>query len=354
MSLVYSLRDSLRQHALDAFLVVNPENRAYLSGFTGSSGWLLVTVNIAQLITDFRYYEQAVLQAPEFQLIRQTESLSLTLQNQLKELGIHKLGFEQDHISYGQATALITDNPQVEFIALSTVIEGQRMRKTDEEVDKMQKAADISEHTFLHILSFMQAGMTELAVSLEMERYMRQMGAEGLAFESIVASGPRSSLPHGRPTDRVLEDGDFVTLDFGAKYKGYCSDMTRTLVIGKASEEQRKIYQIVYEAHMTALQAVKPGILGKDLDMIARNVITAAGYGEYFGHGLGHGVGRNVHEGPSCGKAGNQPLESGNIITIEPGIYIPNWGGVRIEDMVLVTDEGHRNFNHTTKALIEI
>jgi len=354
MSLVHSLRDSLRQHTLDAFLVVNPENRAYLSGFTGSSGWLLVSGNTAQLITDFRYYEQAVLQAPEFQLIRQTESLPLTLQSQLKELGILRLGFEQDHISYAQATALMTDNPQVEFVALSSVIEGQRMRKTDEEVDKMQKAADISEHTFLHILSFMQAGMTEFAVSLEMERYMRQMGAEGLAFESIVASGPRSSLPHGRPTDRVLVDGDFVTLDFGAKYKGYCSDMTRTMVIGKASEEQRKIYQIVYEAHMTALQAVKPGILGKDLDMIARNVITAAGYGEFFGHGLGHGVGRNVHEGPSCGKAGNLPLESGNIVTIEPGIYIPNWGGVRIEDMVLVTDEGYKNFNHTTKALIEI
>ena len=354
MSLVLSLRDSLRQNTLDAFLVVNPENRAYLSGFTGSSGWLLVTLNTAQLITDFRYYEQAVLQAPEFQLIRQTESLSQTLQNQLKELGCRRVGFEQDHTSYAQAMVLMKDNPQVEFVPLSTVIEGQRMRKTVEEVEMMQRAANISEHTFLHILSFMQAGMTELAVSLEMERYMRQMGADGLAFETIVASGPRSSLPHGRPTDRVLVEGDFVTLDFGAKYKGYCSDMTRTMVIGKATEEQRKIYQIVYDAHMAALQAVKPGILGKDLDMIARNVITEAGYGEYFGHGLGHGVGRNVHEGPSCGKTGNIPLESGNIVTIEPGIYIPNWGGVRIEDMVLVTDEGYRNFNHITKALIEI
>jgi len=354
MSLVQSLRDSIHQQALDAFLVTNQENRTYLSGFTGSSGWLLVTEKNANLITDFRYYEQAVLQAPEFQLIRQVESLSQTLQNQLTELSVHRIGFEQDHMSYAQATALMKANPEVEFVPISSLIEGQRMVKTNEEIAKMQKATDISEHTFLHILGFMQAGMTELEVSLEMERYMRKQGADGLAFESIVASGPRSSLPHGRPTERGLAEGDFVTLDFGAKYQGYCSDMTRTMIVGKPSAEQLKIYNIVFEAHMAALNAVRPGITGKELDMVARTVITEAGYGEYFGHGLGHGVGRNVHEGPSCGKSGLIALAAGHVVTIEPGIYIPNWGGVRIEDMVLVTDEGYKNFNHTSKALIEI
>lgn len=354
MSLISVLRDTLQQQSLDALLVTNPENRTYLSGFTGSSGWLLITAETANLITDFRYYEQATLQAPDFRLIRQTDSLALTFQQLVTELSVVRLGFEQDHMTYSLATSLINANPKLQFVPLSSVVEDQRMVKNDEELCKMQKAADISEHTFLHILSYMKAGMTEIQVSLEMERYMRQQGADGLAFETIVASGPRSSLPHGRPTDRMLSDGDFVTLDFGAKFQGYCSDMSRTMVIGKATEEQKKIYRLVYEAHMAALHAVQPGILGKDLDAVARAVITDAGYGEYFGHGLGHGVGRNVHEGPSCGKTGLVPLKPGHVVTIEPGVYIPNWGGVRIEDMVLVTANGFRNFNHTTKALIEI
>lgn len=354
MNLIERLRETLKEHNLDAFLINNPENRAYLSGFTGSAGWLIISQEKAELLTDFRYYEQAVLQSPNFSLIKQVESLPNTLKLQLSAYGFKRLGFEQDHMSYAMATGLIKQNMEVEFVPLSNIVEDQRMVKSDEEVATMQRAAKISEECFLHILEFIKPGLMETEVAIEMERFMRSRGAEGLAFETIVASGPRSSLPHGRPTERVLEVGDFITLDFGAKYGGYCSDMTRTMVIGEVSDEQKKIYHIVLEAHMKALEAVKPGILGKDLDKIARDVITEAGYGEFFGHGLGHGVGRNVHELPSCGKMGDIPLAPGHVVTIEPGIYLPNWGGVRIEDMVLVTEEGYRNFNSTSKDLIEL
>lgn len=352
MSYLSKLRESMQRDHYEAILVTHPENRAYLSNFNGTSGWLLITVEQAFLITDFRYYEQAALQAPDFELIRQSESLENTLKELLILRNVSQVGFEQDNLTYAQAISLMSQNPQCVFIPLTGYIESLRMVKTTEELAKMQAAADISERTFLHMLDFIHAGLSEREVALEMERFMREQGADGLAFEIIAASGPRASLPHGQPTERILQNGDFFTLDYGAKYQGYCSDMTRTMVIGAASEEQEKVYQIVLNAHMKTLAAVKPGILGKDLDQIARAVITEAGYGEYFGHGLGHGVGRNVHEAPSCGKAGNTVLLPGHVITIEPGIYIPQWGGVRIEDMVVVTETGYRNFNHTSKALI--
>ncbi|NLN83979.1 MAG: aminopeptidase P family protein [Firmicutes bacterium] len=354
MELINRLRQSLQDQNLDVLLVTNVQNRAYLSGFTGSAGWLLISQDRADLLTDFRYYEQAEQQAPNFNLIKQEKNLSNTLKNELAQADFKRLGFEQEHMSYALATDLIKENSQVEFVGVSHLVETQRTVKSSEEVEKMQKAANISEACFAHILGFIRPGIKEVEVAIEMERYMRSQGAEALAFESIVASGPRSSLPHGRPTERVLEEGDFITLDFGAKYGGYCSDMTRTMVIGKASEKQKKIYNIVLEAHLKALAAVKPGPLGKDIDKIARDVISEAGYGEYFGHGLGHGVGRNVHEMPSVGQAGNMALASGHVITIEPGIYLPNWGGVRIEDMVLVTEDGYQNFNSSSKELIEL
>ena len=352
MSFLSQLRQAMQQNQYEAILVTHPENRAYLSNFNGTSGWLLITAEHSFLITDFRYYEQAALQAPDFELIRQNESLENTVKELLQQQNITQIGFEQDNLTYAQATSMIRQNPQSVFIPLTGYIENLRMVKTTDELAKMQAATDISERTFLHLLGFLHAGLSEREVALEMERFMREQGADGLAFEIIAASGPRASLPHGQPTDRILQNGDFFTLDFGAKYQGYCSDMTRTVVIGTANQEQKKIYQIVLDAHMQTLAAVKPGLMGKELDQIARAVITKAGYGDYFGHGLGHGVGRNVHEAPSCGKTGNVVLQAGHVITIEPGIYIPQWGGVRIEDMVMVTETGYQNFNHTNKALI--
>lgn len=353
MSKLAKLRAEIAAAGVDAIIITRPENRRYVSGFTGSAGTLVVSQTRSYLLTDFRYIEQATAQAPEFEIIRIGEPGKDALRDLLQADEIKTLGFEQDYVSYAEYEQLKQRLP-VELVPLSGIVEKLRLIKDEEEVAHMQRATKIAEAAFEQVLPEIKAGRTELEIALDLEFAMRRLGAEGMAFPIISASGPRSSLPHGRPTERVLEVGDFLTLDFGAISGGYCSDMTRTVVLGQPSEKQLDIYNIVLEAQLAAQAAVRPGLQGKEVDQVARDIIAAAGYGDYFGHGLGHGVGLQVHEGPRAGKTSEDVLQPGMIVTIEPGIYLPDFGGVRIEDMVLVTATGHQNFNSLSKELIII
>ena len=352
-----ALRKAMQREKLPAVLVTNSENRAYLSGFTGSNGALVITADEAILIVGFIYREQASLQAPGWNIVQVQDSLPETVAQVVRNRDIAFLGFEKSHCSFDiveqyRAAFSNDDEDECELVPYSNIIETLRQVKDEDEIAAMRKASEISDFAFLHILGIIRPGISERDVAAEMEYTMKKMGADGFAFDTIVVSGTRSSLPHGKPTDKRIEYGDFVTMDFGARYQGYCSDITRTVVVGKPSDEQRKVYQIVLQAHMRAMNTAAPGIIGSELDAIARNTIADAGYGAYFGHGLGHGVGRVVHEMPSAGQKSTAEFTVGNVVTIEPGIYIPNWGGVRIEDMVLIVEGGNRSFHHTSKELI--
>ena len=355
-----ALRKAMQKENLPAILVTSRENRYYLSGFSGSSGTLLVTADLAILVAGFIYQEQAAAQAVGWQIVPTSAQATqnATLAEIIAAHGITKLGFEHIHTTVAQMDAFqeafATLEQEVSLVPYKNIIETLRQVKDADELAIMSKAAMISDQAYLQALSFIRAGVSERDVAIEIDFTMKKLGAEGSAFETIVVSGKRSSMPHGKPTDKLLQPGDFVTMDFGAKYKGYCSDITRTVVIGKPSDEQRKVYQTVLQAHMRALNAAAPGIKGKELDAIARNTIVDAGYGRFFGHGLGHGVGLQVHEQPGAGQTSESEFVEGNVVTIEPGIYIPNWGGVRIEDSVLITADGRRSLHNTTKELISL
>lgn len=338
---------------IDALLVLKPENRAYVSGFTGSAGYLLVNRKESALLTDFRYTEQARAQCPGTEIVDYAPDLHDSLNERLAAMGVEKLGFESDFVPHATWQTL-SEKLKVELVPQSGLVEKLRMVKDEGELSDMAEAARIAEAGLTEILPLIKPGVTEEFVAIELEIAMRRLGSQGLPFSIIAASGPRASLPHGRASARKILPGDFLTLDFGAIYNGYCSDMTRTFVVGKADDRQRRVYDVVLKAQLAALAAVKPGMIGRDVDKVARDVITEAGFGERFGHGLGHGVGRLVHEGPSAGSKSEDTLAPGHVITVEPGIYIPEWGGVRIEDMVVVTAEGYRNFNQFTKELVEL
>ncbi|MGI6426654.1 MAG: M24 family metallopeptidase [Natronincolaceae bacterium] len=346
------IRSLLEEKDLDGILLYKPENRRYVSGFTGSTGYVLITETDAKFITDFRYIEQATVQCTGFEIIRISNTKTIT--DILNESALFKLGVEEDFMTYGQSIEFTDKLAGTDIIPLEGAILKLRSVKTPDEIRNIEKAAGIADEALEYILGFIKPGLVESDIALELEFFMRKKGAEGLSFDSIVASGVRSSLPHGVASDKTVEVGDIITLDFGCVYNGYCSDMTRTVVLGKTDDRQKEIYDIVLRAQETSLEAVKPGITGTELDSIARNIIDGSGYGQYFGHGLGHGVGLEVHELPRISAHGDVPMESGMVITIEPGIYIPDFGGVRIEDLVLVTEDGCRVLSKSTKNLIEL
>lgn len=346
------IRAILKEQDIDSILLQKPENRFYASGFTGTTGHVLITEKEAVFITDFRYTQQAMKQCVGYSIVENSKVKPLS--SIIKEFGVTKIGFEEDFTTFGQYTELKEKLENVEFSPLKGAITKLRSVKTDDELQLIERAAAIGDLAFEHIQKFIKPGVRELDIALELEHFMKKQGASKLSFDSIVASGKRSSLPHGVASDKLIEDGDFVTLDFGCIYNGYCSDMTRTVVVGKATDKQKEIYNVVLEAQKMALAAVKPGITGKELDLVARNYITEKGYGEYFGHGLGHGVGLEIHELPHVNAIGEVPMEAGMVITDEPGIYIADFGGVRIEDLVVVTEDGYRVLSKSTKELIEL
>lgn len=345
------LRLALEERGVDALLITNGYNLRYLTDFTGTAGAAIVSKDDAVFITDFRYTEQAASQVKDFRIVQHTKTLLEEVSNQVTEMGIKSLGFEKDDVTYS-VYELYKQAVSSDLVPLSGVVEKIRLIKTDEEISIIKAACRIADEAYEHIVTYIKPGMTELQVSNELEFFMRKRGATSSSFDTIVASGTRSALPHGVATDKVIEVGDFVTLDFGALYNGYISDTTRTLAVGEPSEKLKEIYQVVLDAQLLALEKVKPGMTGKEADAIARDYIASKGYGEAFGHSLGHGIGLEVHEGPGLSFRSDIVLEPGMVITIEPGIYLPNIGGVRIEDDALVTENGLEKLTHSTKELL--
>ena len=356
---VKKLQNYMLEHKLDGFIIGSEANRMYLSGFTGSNAMLLITLEDTPIIaTDFRYLEQVANQCPDFKCIDQKQKSALgAVLEYAKEKDLKQIGFEADHVSYSTYEVL-KGAEEMTWIPTKNVVEKFRQIKEEGELEKLAKAESIGDLAFKAIVPFIQKhwkdGLTENEVALEIERVMRQNGATGTSFNTIVASGAKSSLPHAVPGDEPLKKGDFVVMEFGCIYEGYCSDMTRTVVIGEASEKHKEIYETVLAAQKAALEGIRPGLKGKEIDAMARDYITKAGYGEYFGHGLGHSVGIEIHENPRFSMMEEQVIEEGMVITVEPGIYVPGFGGVRIEDMIVVTKEGLKNFTHSPKELIII
>ncbi|MBU3803817.1 MAG: aminopeptidase P family protein [Candidatus Cellulosilyticum pullistercoris] len=355
---IEKLREYMKTNGLNGFLIGSEANRMYLSGFTGSNAMLLITNSEQYIITDFRYLEQVAKECPDFICIDQGKiGLLRTAFDFACQASCKKIAFEAEHISYSRYQELVKES-RIEWIPTEGVVERLREIKEETELEKLAKAESIGDIAFKEVIKFIEEnwkkGITENEVALEIERVMRKNGASGNSFDTIVASGAKSSLPHAKPGDEFLKKGDFVVMDFGCIYEGYCSDMTRTIVIGEASPKHREIYDTVLKAQELALQGIRAGLKGKEVDAIARHYITEAGYGNYFGHGLGHSVGIEIHENPRFSMAEEQIIESGMVITVEPGIYLPGFGGVRIEDMVIVTKEGIKNLTHSPKELIII
>lgn len=345
------VREELNKLGIDGLLITSNYNRRYISNFTGSSGVVLISKNEAKFITDFRYVEQAATQCEGFDVVKHTGSIPDEVAEQVKQLGITKLGFEQDHVTYSSHKTY-ADTVKAELVPVSGIIEKIRLIKTDAEIKILKVAADIADAAYKHILEFIRPGISELDISNELEFFMRKAGATSSSFDIIVASGKRSALPHGVATDKLIEKGDFITLDYGAYYNGYVSDITRTLAVGEPDPKLKEIYEVVYEAQRLGMEGIKPGMTGKEADALTRDYITEKGYGEYFGHSTGHGIGLEVHEGPGLSFKSETKLEPGMIVTVEPGIYIPDLGGVRIEDDTIITKDGNETLTHSTKELI--
>lgn len=349
---ISKLRKSLQEMNLDGALIYKPENRRYMSDFTGTAGFVFVTINSAYFITDFRYVAQASTQCQGYDIIQHTSEN--TLYHILQAIGAKHIGFEEDFVTYQGYSELMEKLPDFELRPLEGTLEKLRIIKDDDEIANIEKAAAIADEAFSYICDFIKPNLTEREIALELENFMKKRGASGTSFESIVASGKRSALPHGVASEKNIQKGDFITMDFGCIYNGYCSDMTRTIVLGKAEPKQKEIYGIVLEAQLEALSFIKPGVAGLEVDKIARDIITQKGYGDYFGHGLGHGVGLEIHESPRLSPTGKEVLKPGMIVTDEPGIYLPDFGGVRIEDLILVTETGARVLSKSPKELIEL
>lgn len=348
------LRALMADRGLAALFVTGEHNRRYLSGFTGSSGYLLITADKAFLLTDFRYMTQAPAQAKHFEVVEHQPKASATVKELLEQSAVKELGFEPHDLSYAAFKGYEAELAGIKLVPADSLVEELRMIKDEAELTVMREAAELADRTFEHVLTTLKPGVTELEVALEIEFYMRRHGASGVSFDTIVASGERSALPHGKASERVIGSGEFVTFDFGAYYKGYCSDITRTVVVGKPADKHRAIYDIVLEAQLNALEHIKPGMTGKEADALARDVIDRHGYGDYFGHSTGHGLGMEVHEAPRLSKLSDTVLRPGMTVTVEPGIYLPGFGGVRIEDDVVVTEHGVQRLTQSTKNFIII
>lgn len=345
------LQKQLIEQDLDAILITNPINRRYITGFTGTAGVALVTQQDALFITDFRYIEQANEQAQTFTVVEHKQEIEKEVSIQLKTHQVSKLAFEKDHVSYGQYEqykALFS----VELIPKKGIIEDLRLIKSEDEIAILQQAAKIVDDAFTHIQSYIKPGVKELDIANELEFFMRREGATSSSFDTIVASGPRSALPHGVASNKTIENGELVTMDYGALYHGYCSDITRTVAVGHINQELISIYETVLEAQKRAVDQIKPGMTGKEADHIARQYITERGFGDKFGHSTGHGLGLEIHEEPRLSAKSDITLKPGMVVTVEPGIYIPNVGGCRIEDDIVITDSGNKRLTFAPKELI--
>ena len=338
----------------EGFFIESPANRRYLTGFPSSAGLVLVTKDQSIFLTDFRYYEKAasVVKSCEVKMLTSYKQDVIPL---LTKLGVTTMYVETDFVSlqsFDRLSKVLEGITLSNSARLTELLEQMRSVKTPDEIAKIKKAQAITDATFSYILQRIEAGRTEIDVMLDMEFYMRKLGSEGVAFDFVVVSGKNSSLPHGVPTEKVIESGEFLTMDFGAMVDGYRSDMTRTVAVGDVSEEQRRVYETVLNAKQQSMAAICPGVMCKDIDKIARDLIDNAGYQGCFGHGLGHSVGLDIHENPSFNTRCETELVPGMVITVEPGIYLENRFGVRVEDMIVVTQNGYENLTHSSDELI--
>jgi Xaa-Pro aminopeptidase len=353
---IAALVEGLSAAHLDGLLLTGLSNIRYLTGFSGTSALLVVTPRDVVFITDFRYQTQVVEEVGDIARVSiEASSLWTGLWNQLAALtSVKVLGFETAHIQHRDFQRLVEAGARWQWRPTVDLVETLRERKDEAEIARIREAADVATRALTATLPDLRVGMTELQVAGVLEKALRDAGSEGFPFPSIVAGGPRSALPHARSSGRALEQGDFLLMDFGAEVGGYCSDMTRTVVMGTASDEHRRVYDVVRVANERAAGGVRAGMTGRDADAIARQYIERAGYGELFGHSLGHGIGLEVHEAPRLARTAEGALPEGAVVTIEPGVYRPGWGGVRIEDDVVLGADGPEILTQFPRELIEL
>ena len=352
MNNLQRLRDRLADKGEAAAMISNIDNVRWATGFTGSSGLVVLDQSNGVFITDSRYDQQAREQVPglDVYIYSNPQTLAQAAADFAKKFGVDSVAFESEHMSFASYKHFEKEFNGVALKPVEGLAGPLRMVKTSDEIDKMKKACALADACYTHVLRMIQAGVTEYDIALDIEFYFRRNKAE-LAFAPIVVSGERSARPHGIPSEKKLEKGDFVTMDFGAKLDGYCSDLTRTVVVGEASERHKEVYGAVLAAQMAAIDGIKPGMEAKDVDAIARNILAEKDLAQYFGHGLGHGLGSVVHDVGRMGPTATDRIEVGQVWTMEPGVYIPGFGGVRIEDDVVVTETGCELLTHSPKHL---
>ena len=346
-----SAQKTLESTRLDGILFIGLENIRYLCGFTGSDGAFILTQREAFFLTDSRYWTQSEEEVKESHIIHYRKKID-GIASLLLDLKLKNVGFESTSLtfSFHQSLSEKLAN-ESKLIPLEDEVKNLRAVKDTQELALTRNAIDISSNAFLHIMEMLREGVLESTIAFEMEFFMKRNGAHALGFDIIVASGKRSALPHGRASDKRIEKGDFILIDFGSGFQGYHSDQTRTVVCGTPSSDQEKVYQIVKEGHDKAIEKIRPGIPIQDVDEAARDHIRKWGYDQYFGHGTGHGIGLSVHEDPVVNKENKDLVQEGMVFTVEPGIYIPDWGGVRIEDMIRVTHEGAEVLTYLPREL---
>jgi Xaa-Pro aminopeptidase len=351
-----ALRRALTANHLDALLVTSLPNIRYITGFTGSSAIVVVTHTDVVLLTDFRYQTQVAAEtAGAARVVIETHSLWARLWSVLPELvGVERVGFESPHLLHRDFQRLIENGTAWQWRATTDLIETLRQSKDPGEVENIRTAAGIASRALAHALENIRVGMPETAIAGVLEHALRDEGSEGFPFETIAATGERAALPHARASERRLGANEFLLLDFGAVWHGYCSDVTRTVVVGRATEMQREAYGVVRAAQAHAIGGLRVGMTGKDADALARSYIERAGWGEAFGHSLGHGIGLEVHEAPRLSRTADAPLPLGAVVTVEPGVYRPAWGGVRIEDDVYLGEAGPEVLTDFPRELMEV
>ncbi len=345
-----NLQKSLKKRKCDALAVTHLTNVRYLTGYTGSAGLVALTPTEIYFVTDFRYRTQAAEQVGKnAKIVIAERGLWPRAAQVFKKIGVSRIGFEAEHTSVAAWEEIQKLVKPAQTVATKRAVEDLRLQKDDDELKILREAVAIADGAMAAILEFLRPGLSEKEVAAAIEHEVRARGGTGLSFDSIVASGTRGALPHGIASEKRLEAGEMVTIDMGARFGGYCSDMTRAVCLGKATDEQNEIYNLVWRAQTTAAAALKPGLNCKAADRIARDLIEGAGHKKEFGHGLGHGVGLDIHEQPRLSKIGKGELKAGMIVTCEPGVYRPNWGGVRIEDMMLITENVAEILTQTPK-----
>lgn len=356
MNRLEKLRRKFSEGELDAILISQPENRHYLSGFTGSTGWLLISASNAFLAVDFRYVERAKREAPNLEIIQVKGELGDWFPGVVSNLGFKRVGVEANHLTFASDRQLTEElkrkQLQLQIIPTTGLVESLRALKEPEELELITKAVELADAAFEYAKSIIRPGIMEKEMAWELERFLRERGSETLPFDLIVASGSNSALPHAKPSEHLILPGEPVLIDIGAKVDGYCSDLSRTLYLGKPDETFSRVYDVVLGAQLTALAIIGNGISGDQADRIARVVIEQAGYGEAFGHGLGHGVGLAAHESPRLGPNSSDLLSDTMVFTVEPGVYVAGWGGVRIEDMVVI-EKGKTQVLTKAKKILE-